>query len=220
MKPYWAIRQLVKSLQSLNLSLLALSPFSPFSFGNSCARGGVLTLPAEFCTLAESPVWAGSLTVCVCVCEGGWYVHKSVWALIPSPSFILMSCLIFVKTVCEERMPFSVFCAYCVCTSAAWKGEIKRWKRLNVSHLFKRIPRGPWISFFFSSFFFIFKVLLTSLCAGKSRAFYHRWTAGTCCCFRWRGRAATTPLCLTSTSTTSFPASHRSARTRDASSRR
>lgn len=60
-----------------------------------------------------------------------------------------MSCLIFVKTVYEECMPFSAFCAYCVLTSAAWKGEIKRWKGLNVSHLSKRILRGPWISIFF-----------------------------------------------------------------------
>lgn len=55
---------------------------------------------------------------------------------------------------------------------------------------------------------------------GRSRASCPRSTAGTCCCSRWRGRAATTPRCPTSTSTTSYPASRRSARTRAASSRR
>lgn len=60
----------------------------------------------------------------------------------------------------------------------------------------------------------------SSVWAGRSRASYLRWTAGTCCCFRWRGRAATTPPCPTSTSTTSFPALHRSARIREGSSRR
>lgn len=55
---------------------------------------------------------------------------------------------------------------------------------------------------------------------GRSRPFCLRWTAGICCCSRWRGRAVTMLLCLTSTSTTSFPALHRSVRTQDASSRR
>lgn len=162
------------------------APSSPplySSFWDSCAHGGVLLLPAGFCTLAESLFglthWPCA-RMCVCLRMAGWTINLSgyplLWSVIPMP------CLIFLQTVCLcLSLHFTVCMRVCVDMAQGLKRGIQKVKDTECQSL---------------------NTIRMSVCLGKNRAFYLPWTAGTCCCFRWRGRVETMPLCLTSTSTT------------------
>lgn len=158
MKLCWAIKLLVESLQSLGVflsfSLFPLSSSSFFFFLRQLCLRGSLT---SSCWVLY-PGWIpclGWLINPMCVCVAGLNINLSGHPLsvIPTPSVIF----------CETKCWMQCFCAVylslhitwrkpvcrCVCAelSAGWKGEFRRWKRLNASHLSKPMLGGPWIYF-------------------------------------------------------------------------